>query len=121
MVQGAKTSIFATMDLAEELARPLPEEYFSLLAKKNKEGVRLQRVAFGTPEGFQEFLKLHPDQASYSLLTASRDYRRMLLVDDIVLMYAVDVKGSIKFFQTSSLTVVKEFKGYFKRLIEGVN
>lgn len=117
MIQNAQEEILATMDLAEELAKPLPEEYFSLLKDSASKGIRITRVAFGSFADFQKFLTNHADQAQYSVLSGSSDYRRMLLVDNSILMYASGVKEK-RFFHTGDPEVIQKFKDYFLSLLK---
>ncbi len=57
IVKLAKQEILATMDIAEELKKPLPLEYFFLLDKKMREGITIKRLAFGTVTQFEIFNK----------------------------------------------------------------
>ncbi len=114
LVALAQKSLKMTMNLAEELASPLPAVYFSLLKLKLDEGIEIKRVGFGLKEDFETIKKhqalTHPN---YSFKHAkSFNYKRMLLIDNTKLLFADDTSGRT-FFYTENSTEVAKFFRYF--------
>jgi hypothetical protein len=117
IVADAKYEILATMDLAEELANPLPNEYFFLLQEKMNQGVNLNRLAFGTKEEFVQFQKNQPSRPEYACHLAKKgDYRRMLLIDRKELMFATSDSPEKKFFFTEEQKTIERYLKYFFKL-----
>ena len=117
IVISAKQEILATMDLSEELEKPLPAEYFSLIDEKMKEGVVVKRLAFGTNADFETFNNKNDIRSeNYKcVLTTSKDYRRMLLIDQKYLFFAKETGNGRSFFSTTEKKSIKEFLDYFSR------
>jgi len=94
IVRSAEREILATMDLTEEIKAPLPTEYFSLLEEKMGMGVQVTRLAFGSLDEFKLLLeRLKVKSANYKcILAASKDYKRMLLIDGKHLLFARESK-----------------------------
>lgn len=111
----AKAEILSTMNLFEELKTPLPLEYFFLLNKKMQEGVVIKRLAFGTKSEFQKFNKRHSVKYKnyICILSKSKDYRRMILIDRKYLFF-VDIKNSSNFFFTTDQSRINNFLAYFQ-------
>jgi hypothetical protein len=109
----AKKEILVTMDIAEERNFPLPMEYFSLLKKKHKEGVKIKRVIFGNVKQYRFFLKEMKVKSLFFVgsRTNSKNYRRMILIDSTKLFFRE--KG--KFYSTDNNRYIKEYKTYFER------
>ena len=105
------------MDLAEELAGPLPEEYALQLQTKLNEGISVKRLAFGSEEDFSKFTLV--DRASGSSYTLKHvsggSYQRMLLVDKKELLFALDQDGKREFFYTNCPSIVGVFLSYFQK------
>jgi hypothetical protein len=120
IVNLAKKEILATMDLAEEIQNPLPLEYFFLLGKKVKSGIKVTRLAFGTQVEFKKFNKAccsgilkHKNYKCF--LTSSKNYKRMLMVDKKYLIFAINKNGIKNFFYVEDARYINKFYSYFKR------
>lgn len=115
IVKLAERELLVTMDLAEEIESPLPLEYFFLLDKKMKQGVRVIRLAFGTVADFKKFNKRHKiKNNNYKcILVKSKIYKRMLLVDGKKLLFAIDKNNKRRFFYTTDLQYIKRYTQYF--------
>ncbi len=117
MVRNAQYEILATMNLAEELASPLPREYFFLLQEKIKHGVTLKRMAFGTEKKFEEFQRWQSwTHTRYQLRrAATTNYRRILIIDQSYILFAVEKKDR-KFYYSEIPDLIKETLHYFDRV-----
>ena len=117
IVRSARKEILATMDLTEEIERPLPSGYFLLLQKKLMEGVVIKRLAFGTQSNFEIFNRKHntPHENYQCILAATENYRRMLLVDHQQLLFALDKGGKRRFYYTEDTQYIKKFVKYFQK------
>lgn len=116
----AKHEILATMDLAEEVKKPLPLEYFSLLRRKIETGVKVTRLAFGSIADFRIFSQKHniTDENYECILVKSRNYKRMLLIDGKKLLFAVDDDGKRRFFYSTDPERIKEYFQYFDKILK---
>lgn len=116
LVQSAQKTIRATMNMAEEIQHPLPQEYFLLLQRKMDAGVLIQRIGFGTEEDFRLLKdRIEMDHSCYAFHHArSQEYRRMLLVDDTKLLLAKRDEGSNHYFYTEDEKTVEYYKKYFQ-------
>lgn len=114
-VGSAKREILATMDLSEELEKPLSTEYFSLLNRKMKDGIIVKRLAFGTDADFKTFNNIGDirDENYKCVLATSEDYRRMILIDGKYLFFAKEIDGRRNFFFTTEKECIKKFFDYF--------
>ncbi len=114
MVREARETVLVTMQAAEELAHPLPRDYFLLLEQKMHEGVQLIRIGFGSKE---EFAHLQ-DQTQFShsnyrfYPTESTDYRRMLLVDNKKMLFAKTDADGRHVFYTEDPRLIADLKTY---------
>lgn len=117
LVSSAAQEITATMDLEEEIRSPLSVEYFSLLKKKAHEGITVTRLAFGTKSDFTIFMnRLEKLPANYKCIhTDSTDYRRMLLVDNSKMLFALEESNGRKYFFTEDVSSISTFTKYFLR------
>ena len=117
IVNLAKREILATMNLAEEIKTPLPLEYFFLLEKKIKEGVKITRLAFGEPSELKIFNKKHKIKSKNyrCFLSTTKNYKRMLMVDGKHLLFAIGVQNKRKFFYTKNPQIIKKFSNYFSQ------
>ncbi|MDP2951613.1 MAG: hypothetical protein Q8N55_04490 [bacterium] len=115
IVMLAKQEILATMDLSEELEKPLPAEYFFLLSRKMQEGVVVKRLAFGTDSNFKTFNNKNDIRSeNYEcVLATNKNYKRMILIDRKYLFFAKETRGRRNFFFTTEKKCVKEFLDYF--------
>lgn len=115
IVRLAKQEILATMDLNEELEKPLSAEYFFLLNRKMQEGVAVKRLAFGTKTELETFNgKYDIKSENYEcVLARSNNYKRMLLVDRKYLFFATDIEGRRSFFFATEKECIKKFFDYF--------
>ncbi|MBI2484726.1 hypothetical protein HYW18_01070 [Candidatus Uhrbacteria bacterium] len=119
LVGNAREEILVTMDLAEELTKPLPTDYFHLLGSRMKEGVRLVRAGFGTEEDAHAFEERVPVTfATYKFFRVANGtvYQRMMLADRQNLLYAVDTRHGRRFFSSSRKGDARTFLQYFERL-----
>ena len=116
-IKKAKKEVLATMDIAEELASPLPVEYFSLLEKKHKQGIQIKRVIFGSTKEYKYFLKQIRDKNLFftGRHTNSKNYKRMIIIDDTRLFFRKKVKNKTIFYFTTHDEYLKEYKRYFNR------
>ena len=115
VVRSAGQEIVATMDLNEELEKPLSVEYFSLLRKKMQEGVVVKRLAFGTKANFEIFNNRNDTGGkNYTcVLAKSKNYKRMILIDRKYLFFAKETKTGRNFFFTTEKKRVEQFFDYF--------
>lgn len=114
-VRSARRLIRATMDLDEEVRKPLPEEYFLLLQQKLAQGVHLYRVGFGSDEAISLFLQQQPfSHPGYHFSINKKDpYRRMILIDDKILFFARQEQNSRRFFTTDDPQSIADALSYF--------
>lgn len=114
-VRSARRLIRATIDLDEEVRKPLPEEYFLLLQQKLAQGVHLYRVGFGSDEATSLFLQQQPfSHSGYHFSTNKKDpYRRMILIDDKILFFARQEQNSRRFFTTDDPQSIADALSYF--------
>lgn len=117
IIRSAKQEILVTMDLAEEITKPLPLEYFSLLNEKMKMGIRMKRLAFGSISDFRIITQRHKvTNKNYKCtLAATKNYQRMLLVDNKYLLFTIDDKNKRRFFYTIDPQYIKKFSQYFRK------
>ncbi|MFH1252973.1 MAG: hypothetical protein V1664_01420 [Candidatus Uhrbacteria bacterium] len=115
LIRDAKTEILATMDFKEELAQPLPEEYFLLLKQKVFNGIILKRLGFGTKNEYTKFATKKPlASKNYFLIHAKNDdYQRMLMVDRNKMILAKNFKNQRKFFFSDDPKCIKKYLDYF--------
>ncbi len=120
IIQSAKVEVLVTMDLAEELAKPLPEEYFLQLQQTLNEGVSVKRLAFGSDSDFKKFnsRQVFTGLNYKCVLSRLHFYRRMMLVDRSLLMFAVEREGKRRFFFTQDKNVITAYLDYFVELLE---
>ncbi|MBI4268581.1 hypothetical protein HY627_02005 [Candidatus Uhrbacteria bacterium] len=114
-VRSARRLIRATIDLDEEVRKPLPEEYFLLLQQKLAQGVHLYRVGFGSDEAISLFLQQQPfSHHRYRFYINKKDpYRRMILIDDRILFFARQEQNSRRFFTTDDPQSIADALFYF--------
>ena len=117
-VRSARRLIRATMDLDEEVRKPLPEEYFLLLQQKLAQGVQLYRVGFGSDKTITLFLQQQPfSHPGYHFSTNKKDpYRLMILIDDRILFFARQEQNSRRFFTTDDPQSIADALSYFTRV-----
>lgn len=117
VVRSARKEILVTMDLAEEIERPLPSGYFLLLQKKLTEGVTVKRLAFGGSSDFEIFThRYNIIHENYScILAKTKNYKRMLLVDQSQLLFALNRGGKRRFYYTEDTQYIKKFIKYFQK------
>lgn len=115
IIKLAKQEILATMDLAEEIEKPLPPEYFSLLQRKIETGVKVIRLAFGSVTDFEIFNQKYniTDKNYKCVLVKSENYKRMLLVDSKKLLFAIDNRNERRFFYSEDPQYIRKFFRYF--------
>lgn len=115
IVRSAQQEILATMDLSEELEKPLPLEYFSLLNRKMREEVVVKRLAFGTETEFETFNRRHDikNENYECVLAKSKNYKRMLLIDQKYLFFAEETENGRNFSFTTKKECIKKFFDYF--------
>ncbi len=107
-ISKAEKEILATMDITEEQHSPLPREYFSLLERKIKEGIKVRRIIFGS--------KKFKDNKLFSGKCAkSKNYKRMLMIDGIKLFFRKKTNGKEKFYFTTDERYIKKYKNYFNK------
>ncbi len=113
LVSRAEKRICATMLASEEMRNPVSDEYFALLRKKMSEGIKVTRVGFGTSEEFESLgNRVHIDHPNYVFHRTEvlNDYRRMLLVDDLKLMF----RKAGRFFYSECSGDIAEYRRYFE-------
>lgn len=114
----AKKEILATMDITEELKNPLPVDYFLLLKRKSEEGVIIKRVVFGSKEQYASLVQEMNDRKLFftGKHTKSKNYKRMIMIDETKLFFRKIIKDKEKFYFTTDSKYLKEYKKYFNRL-----
>ncbi len=117
-IKKAKQEILVTMDIAEEKYSPLPVEYFLLLEKKMKEGIKIKRVLFGPKSECTSFI-IGMKKLSSSFTgkyTKSKNYKRMILIDQEVLY----IKNSQdeKYYVTHNEKIIKSYLIYFNKFLD---
>ena len=120
MVGSATSSIRMTMHADEEVRNPIPEEYFVLLQKKVRDGVKVTRIGFGTEQKFAPLAsRVFIDHPNYVFIrTEALDYRRMLLADGTKLLFArTDAMGR-RVFCTDDASTIGSYAEYFDRQAE---
>ena len=117
IIRSARQEILATMNLSEEVRDPIPFEYFSLLNERMKGGVRVVRLAFGTATDFEIITQRHKvrNKNYKCCLAATKNYKRMLLIDHKHLFFAIENGGERRFFYTTNSQYIKKFSQYFHR------
>lgn len=116
-IRKAEREILATMNIAEEMGDPLPIKYFSLLHKKHKEGIKIKRIIFGSIKQYKYLLKEVADKNLFftGKHTRSKNYKRMILIDETKLFFREGVKGKGKFYFTTDSKHLKEYRKYFNK------
>lgn len=114
-IRKAKKEILATMDITEELRNPLPIKYFSLLYKKQKQGIKIKRIIFGDLKQYKIFLKEMKDKNSFFIgnYTKSKNYKRMIMIDGAKLFFVKKLEK--KFYFTTDDKYLREYKTYFNK------
>lgn len=117
-IKKAKKEILATLEVTEEIRSPLPKSYFLLLSKKKKEGLKINRVVFGSKKVYYTYLKDHklkkiPFNGKH---TVSKNYKRMIMIDGAKLFFSRKISGKNKFYFTVNPIIVQDYKRYFKKL-----
>ncbi len=113
-ISAAKKKIFATMNISEELSKPLSEEYFDLLSKKQLDGVTIKRKLFGTEEDYKKIEELFLEKKYYlGKRVVKGVYKRMILIDDNQLFYALESLEGRKYFKTSDKEIIKKYISYY--------
>ena len=112
----ATSSVRITMQASEELANPLPPNYFALLEDTLTRGVRVIRIGFGTEGGFEPLHgRVHIPHPSYTFhRTDATDYRRMILADDSKLMFIKNDTHGRHIFYTEDSDLIRDYKEYFE-------
>lgn len=87
------------MDLAEEIEKPLPVNYFTLLNRKMIEGIIVKRLAFRSKTDFEVFNTRQPiESTNYQcVLATSTNCKRMLLIDRKYLFFRCRKRREEKF------------------------
>lgn len=113
-VNNAQKEILATMLLSQELENPLPKSYHSLLVKKTLEGVKLQRLGFGTKEEYNQINSLYLFSKNYNIkhVVHTKKYQRMIVVDRKILFFGVEDS----FFTATYRPLILAFVAYFESL-----
>lgn len=112
-IRESSTDILATMDLEEEIQKPLSEEYHKIITVKLQEGVKFYRIGFGSLEHFTLMTsKLNLNSRNYFFIhnPEVNQYRRMILVDRIRLFFRY---GDI-FYTTPNGLLINKYLNYFK-------
>ncbi len=116
LVRSAWKTIRATMNAAEEIEHPLPQKYFLLLQKKMDSGILIRRLGFGSKKDFSRINdRIEISHPYYQFHRAkSRNYMRMLLIDDSKLMFAMKEKKRNRYFYTEDKKLVGYYTKYFQ-------
>ena len=118
LVGSAQHTIEATMDISEEIKRPLPGSYFGLLKSKMDEGVMVVRVGFGSQKDFlyvQAKMPIHAQYVCKHFLDIKK-YKRMLLIDSSFLLYALETKMGRRYYYTVNPCKIAEYRHYFQQI-----
>lgn len=111
LLKRAKERIDTTMDLKEELDRPLPSSYHENLAKLSKRGVVISRYTYGGRKDHEQMKKMHPEINTYYMGKIPQ-YQRMLIIDKSFGLFALS--GNVYF--TSFPPLVQSLLKYVKIL-----
>lgn len=113
----AKKEILATMNIDEDQKFPLPKEYFSLMKKKHKKGVKIKRIVFGSVKKYNNYLQEIKDKKLFftGKYTKSRNYKRMIMIDGDKLFFRNKINKNTKFYFTEDDKYIKEYKTYFDK------
>ncbi len=111
-IDGATSSVQMTMNLAEEIATPLPHRYHALLKDKLDKGVQITRVGFGTNGDFQIVQGRHDFSSSdfrFVHYPRTSEYQRMIMIDGRRIFF----RTPDGFYTTGNPEVIKRFQDYF--------
>jgi hypothetical protein len=113
----AKKEILATMDVDEELGFFLPTKYYFLLRRKYEQGVRIKRIIFGSVKQYKYFIKEVKKKELFFIgkHTKSKNYKRMIMIDETKLFFRKKIKGKEKFYFTADTKYIKDYKNYFNK------
>lgn len=116
-VSKAKKEILATMNVVEEQRSPLSANYFFLLKKKNKAGVKIERIVFGSLQQYKYFIKQAKNKSLFFTghYTKSKNYKRMIMIDGTRLFLRKKIGNQTKFYFTTNEKYLKEYKTYFNK------
>lgn len=89
IVKSAKNEIIVTMDVDEELKKPLPVLYHLLISKKVNQGIFVLRYGFGSKESFEKLKKLY-QKIDFIFIKSKSDYMRMLVVDRKIALFKME-------------------------------
>ena len=95
----------------------MPIKYFSLLHKKQKQGIEIKRIIFGSTKQYIHLLKEVRDKNLFFIdkHTKSKNYKRMIMIDETKLFFQKQVKDKMKFYFTTDIKQIEEYKKYFNR------
>ena len=111
-IRDARVEIVATMLLREEVLRPLPYSYHSLIKNKVKKKVLLKRLGFGKIEDYN-IVKKREDSLSknyiFKFTTREQEYQRLIIIDRKKIFFGKDGM----FFKSEYEPLIKVFLKYF--------
>lgn len=109
LISKAKDNIFMTMNLEEEMKRPLPKTYHNALAKLAKKEVIITRYGFGSKRLFNNLKKKYKGVVMYYGGSLNK-YQRMLIIDKKKGLFALN--DNVYF--TSFSPLIKSLMCYVK-------
>ncbi len=114
-IRNSEMQILATMDLKEELQKPLSKEYHELVRQKLNNGVKFYKLGFGSKDDFEAMkLRLDISLPNYVFLHSLdvEKYRRMILVDKKHLFFG----QGLVFCTTTNTELIASFTTYFENV-----
>ena len=81
LIKSSKKNINMTMDLKEEIEKPLPKIYHNTLSKLAKKSIIITRYGFGSKQLFNNFKNKYKEVIMYYGGSLNK-YQRMLIVDE---------------------------------------
>lgn len=113
LIKKAKSELLLTMLIKEELKKPLPAFYIKLLQKKIKQGVKIERLCFGTKKEFKKIIKqaISKNINCYHIKKENL-YKRMLMKDREEIIFRIKKK----FFYSKNKKIIKKYLDYFKKV-----
>lgn len=109
LISSAKKNIFMTMNMQEEILKPLPKIYHNNLFKLAKKRITITRYGFGSKQLFNKIKNKYKGVNMFYGGNLNR-YQRMLFIDNEKGLFALS--GNI--YLTSFKPLVKSLIDYIK-------
>jgi hypothetical protein len=109
-VKNSKSEICMTMDLAQELSKPISKDYYNLLNFKSTQGVKICRLCFGSESDYKLFIK---EKVGYkNIFVGNCFYLRMICIDTSVIFF--NLFG--QFYTSSNPIIINLYMIYFNKI-----